>query len=154
MGTQVGLPEHESAVAGDLINIMSEPVPAAWDPAMAQTWKWPGDHVKKGETICEIQTDMMKLQIPSPATGIVKEWFYRPNDMLYTGGKSGRIVIGTMLPTGETQVGLPEHESAVAGGLINIMSDPVPAAWDPAMAQTWKWPGDHVKKGETICEIQ
>lgn len=44
-----------------------------------------GDHVKEGEDLAEISTDKAVFNLPSPATGILREIFYREGDTVGVG---------------------------------------------------------------------
>jgi len=85
--------------------------PTGWDPAMRQHWKWPGDRVEKDEVVCEIQTDVARVQIPSPAAGILEEWLYRPNEFIYVDGKWGEQVIAKIRTAEQEVAAIQSHSS-------------------------------------------
>jgi len=108
------------AVAGDLVDVVMPSFPTGWDPAMRQHWKWPGDRVEKDEVVCEIQTDVARVQIPSPAAGILEEWLYRPNEFIYVDGKWGEQVIAKIRTADtEARVGSSINAEEALGTTIN-----------------------------------
>lgn len=61
--------------------------------------KWlkkPGDIVTAEEVVLEIATDKVDSEVPSTATGVIKELFYKENDV---------VAIGAVLATIETEAG-------------------------------------------------
>ena len=54
---------------------------------MASWHKNPGDLVDVDETICEIYTDKVMIEIPSPIKGVLKECFYQQGDTIRVGEK-------------------------------------------------------------------
>ena len=56
--------------------------------------KAPGDAVKKDETIAEIETDKVALEVPSPADGIVAELLVGEGDSVTPGSVIARISAG------------------------------------------------------------
>lgn len=50
-----------------------------------------GDQVKKGEVIVEIMTDKAAFEVPSPATGILKEILTEDDTEVAVGSVIGRI---------------------------------------------------------------
>jgi len=44
-----------------------------------------GDHIKEREDLVEISTDKATFNLPSPATGVLKEIFYQEGDTIEVG---------------------------------------------------------------------
>jgi 2-oxoglutarate dehydrogenase E2 component (dihydrolipoamide succinyltransferase) len=75
--------------------------------------KWhkkPGDRVQKDEILLEISTDKVDTEIPSPASGILKEILYKENDT---------VAVGTVIAYIETEE-VREVESKDEGEVIKI----------------------------------
>ena len=56
--------------------------------------KKPGDAVSKDETIAEIETDKVALEVPSPASGVLAEWLVSEGDGVTPGSVIARITEG------------------------------------------------------------
>ena len=50
-----------------------------------------GDSVKKDETIAEIETDKVALEVPAPADGVIVEWLVKEGDSVTPGSVIARI---------------------------------------------------------------
>ena len=61
--------------------------------------KAPGDAVKKDETIAEIETDKVALEVPSPADGVLAELLVAEGDSVTPGSVIARINAGASAPT-------------------------------------------------------
>ena len=53
--------------------------------------KQPGEAVKKDETIAEIETDKVALEVPAPADGVIAEWLVAEGTSVTPGSVIGRI---------------------------------------------------------------
>ena len=53
--------------------------------------KQPGDAVKKDETIAEIETDKVALEVPAPADGVIAEWTVSEGTSVTPGSVIGRV---------------------------------------------------------------
>ena len=53
--------------------------------------KKPGEAVKKDETIAEIETDKVALEVPAPADGVIAEWVVAEGTSVTPGSVIGRI---------------------------------------------------------------
>ncbi|MEP1600588.1 MAG: biotin/lipoyl-containing protein, partial [Hyphomonas sp.] len=60
--------------------------------------KAPGDPVKKDETIAEIETDKVALEVPSPADGVLAELLVGEGDSVTPGSVIARISAGGSAP--------------------------------------------------------
>lgn len=56
--------------------------------------KKPGDAVMKDETIVEIETDKVALEVPSPADGVLDTWLFAEGDNVTPGAVIGRVSTG------------------------------------------------------------
>ena len=79
--------------------------------------KWlkkPGDIVTAEEVVLEIATDKVDSEVPSTATGVIKELFYKENDV---------VAIGAVLATIETEAG--ENTASQAPATTEVKTEPV-----------------------------
>ncbi|MEZ5955286.1 MAG: 2-oxoglutarate dehydrogenase complex dihydrolipoyllysine-residue succinyltransferase [Hyphomonas sp.] len=53
--------------------------------------KKPGETVKKDETIAEIETDKVALEVPAPADGVIAEWLVAPGSSVTPGMVIGKV---------------------------------------------------------------
>ena len=112
-----------------------------------------GDKVKKDEIIYEISTDKVDTEVPSPADGVIKEIFYKENEV---------VPVETVVAILETEGGehaekeekISEHVNKEASAVIDI---PMPKMGESVVEGTIiKWhkkAGDEVKKDEILFEI-
>ncbi|MGB2177605.1 MAG: 2-oxoglutarate dehydrogenase complex dihydrolipoyllysine-residue succinyltransferase [Hyphomonas sp.] len=77
--------------------------------------KKPGEAVKKDETIAEIETDKVALEVPAPADGVIAEWTVAEGTSVTPGSVIGRV-------------------SASAGASAAPAATPAPKAAAPAAA--------------------
>ena len=77
--------------------------------------KKPGEAVKKDETIAEIETDKVALEVPAPADGVIAEWTVAEGTSVTPGSVIGRV-------------------SASAGASAAPAAAPAPKAAAPAAA--------------------
>ncbi|MEM1088474.1 MAG: biotin/lipoyl-containing protein, partial [Pseudomonadota bacterium] len=99
------LPEHggpgeegtanPGATEGDLTDVtvpsMGESVA---EGTIASFLKAPGEQVEKDETIAEIETDKVALEVPSPASGVLSELLVKEGDAVTPGSVIARVSAG------------------------------------------------------------
>ena len=69
-----------------MINIKLPPLAEGVDKASISYWfKQPGDPVKEGEELVELVTDKATFNMPSPATGKIKELLAGEGDSVNVG---------------------------------------------------------------------
>ncbi|MFT5833691.1 MAG: 2-oxoglutarate dehydrogenase E2 component (dihydrolipoamide succinyltransferase), partial [Cognaticolwellia sp.] len=59
-----------------------------------------GDTIEEDEPICEIATDKVDSEIPSPVSGVIKEIFYQVDDVVEVGKVIA--IIGSEVSNGQT----------------------------------------------------
>ena len=63
--------------------------------ATVSTWfKKVGDAVTQDEMLCELETDKVSVEVPSPASGTLAEIYAKDGATVAAGGKLGRIAGG------------------------------------------------------------
>jgi len=140
-----------------------------------------GDHVKVDDTIVEISTDKVDVELPSPASGTVSELLVAEGDTVTVGQVIARITVGPLedsgvaaptraAPNGASQASAGDGAeqaragngaapgkgagSELAGELVDVLT---PAAGESVSEGTiLEWHaavGDQIAAGETIVEI-
>jgi pyruvate dehydrogenase E2 component (dihydrolipoamide acetyltransferase) len=112
-----------------------------------------GEKVKKDEILYEISTDKVDTEVPSPAEGILKEIFYKENDVVPV-----ETVVAILETEGEENAGeSKEIASATNEKNSTVVDIPMPKMGESVMEGTIiKWNkkvGDSVKKDEILFEI-
>lgn len=93
-----------------------------------------GDHVKKGDVLCNVEANKATGEIVAPIDGKIMEF----RDQQCETAEVGEIVC-IIVPEGETDLRMPK--------LNNLMESGTIASWNVKV-------GDHVKKGEPVCSIE
>jgi pyruvate dehydrogenase E2 component (dihydrolipoamide acetyltransferase) len=89
------------------------------DEALLINWtKQPGDSIREGDVIAEVETDKTTVEVESPVAGTILEWKFEPGDNLTIGGVIGFV--------GEAGEAAPDGNGA---------SEPEPAPTESASAQ-------------------
>src|SRR6266576_2706750 len=86
-----------------------------------------GDFIKATDTIVEISTDKVDVELPSPASGTVTEILVEEGDTVTVGQVIARIAAGEAAAGGETHTATAEAPAAAEA--------PAPAGEAPAAAQ-------------------
>jgi 2-oxoglutarate dehydrogenase E2 component (dihydrolipoamide succinyltransferase) len=80
-------PDNEQAV-----EIMVPTLGESVTEATVSTWfKKVGDNVTQDEMLCELETDKVSVEVPSPASGVLAEIYADDGATVQAGGKLGRI---------------------------------------------------------------
>jgi multifunctional 2-oxoglutarate metabolism enzyme len=103
-----------------------------------------GDFIKANDTIVEISTDKVDLELPSPATGTVSEILIEEGETVTVGQVIARIAAGEQAGNGAPATSergqaspdpqSPPQPAAPAAGAPGAHSSPQPAATQPAPA--------------------
>ncbi|MEM7491354.1 MAG: biotin/lipoyl-containing protein, partial [Pseudomonadota bacterium] len=147
--------------------------------ATVATWfKQPGDDVAADEMLCELETDKVTVEVPSPATGTLGEIVADEGDtvgvdaLLATisegaGAQAEAAPAATAEPGseegtsddgGDADAEAPAETEDAAGGGGESLDVMVPALGESvteATVATWfKQPGDVVDADEMLCELE
>ena len=83
--------------------------------------KWlknPGDSVRKGEPIVEIETDKVTVEVEAPASGVLREVTAQPGDVVPVGKTIALIfAAGEAATAGAPPVVMPAASAAVTGAV-------------------------------------
>src|SRR3974390_3376741 len=88
MATEVGAQQTIDVVTPAAGESVSEGTILEWRVAV-------GDTIRTDETIVEISTDKVDVELPSPATGTVSEILVQEGDTVTVGQVIARILVGT-----------------------------------------------------------
>jgi len=84
-------PAAGGATTDIVVPVMGESVA---EGTLSTFLKKPGEAVKKDETIAEIETDKVALEVPAPADGVIAEWTVAEGTSVTPGSVIGRISAG------------------------------------------------------------
>jgi len=130
--------------------------------ATIATWfKKPGDKVVADEMLCELETDKVTVEVPSPVTGTMAE---------IVAAEGETVSVDALLATiaeGEAATQAPEKPSAPAAGAerqtpatddddtFDVMVPTLGESVTEATVSTWfKAEGDKVAADEMLCELE
>ncbi|WP_226779358.1 2-oxoglutarate dehydrogenase complex dihydrolipoyllysine-residue succinyltransferase [Oceaniglobus trochenteri] len=134
--------------------------------ATVATWfKKPGDSVAVDEMLCELETDKVTVEVPSPVAGKLAELVAAEGDtvgvdaLLATIAEHGDAGPEEVTPKGEEKSGQkPEQKSAPAKAeaqSVDIMVPTLGESVTEATVSTWfKKTGDKVEADEMLCELE
>ncbi|WP_439103962.1 2-oxoglutarate dehydrogenase complex dihydrolipoyllysine-residue succinyltransferase [Celeribacter marinus] len=127
--------------------------------ATVATWfKKPGDAVAVDEMLCELETDKVTVEVPSPAAGILGEIIAAEGETV------GVDALLATLSAGEGAAPAPAAKAAdtpaapaasSAGESIDVMVPTLGESVTEATVSTWfKSVGDTVAQDEMLCELE
>ncbi|MEM7753541.1 MAG: biotin/lipoyl-containing protein, partial [Pseudomonadota bacterium] len=129
--------------------------------ATVATWfKKPGETVAVDEMLCELETDKVTVEVPSPSAGKLTE---------IVAGEGDTVGVDALLATleegasGEAPAADPEpapaapasNGAAPAGDAVDVMVPTLGESVAEATVASWfKAPGDTVAADEILCELE
>lgn len=122
--------------------------------ATIATWfKKPGDAVAVDEMLCELETDKVTVEVPSPAAGVLAEIVANEGDTV------GVDALLATLNSGEGAAPAPAPAAAPAkpaeAAAIDIMVPTLGESVTEATVASWfKSVGDSVSADEMLCELE
>lgn len=122
--------------------------------ATVATWfKKPGDSVAVDEMLCELETDKVTVEVPSPANGVIAEIVAAEGE---TVGVSALLAI---ISEGAVATAAPADKAPVAAaepsGSVDVMVPTLGESVSEATVSTWfKAVGDTVAQDEMLCELE
>ncbi|WP_428926461.1 2-oxoglutarate dehydrogenase complex dihydrolipoyllysine-residue succinyltransferase [Marinibacterium sp. SX1] len=128
--------------------------------ATVATWfKKPGDAVAVDEMLCELETDKVTVEVPSPAAGTLGEIVAAEGEtvgvdaLLATIAEGGEAAAAPAEPKDEAT---PAEPAGDAGGdSVDVMVPTLGESVSEATVSTWfKAVGDSVAQDEMLCELE
>jgi len=113
----------EAPAAGPAAQIVDVLTPAAGESVTEGTiLEWHvkvGEQIKVDDTIVEISTDKVDLELPSPATGTVSEILAEEGDTVMVGQLIARIAVGDGAPVADTSQPAPSQPTPADGTKVS-----------------------------------
>ncbi len=124
--------------------------------ATVATWfKKPGDAVAVDEMLCELETDKVTVEVPSPAAGVMGEIVAAEGETVGVNALLATITAGEGAAPAPTAAPEPTVAPAPAGGSVDVMVPTLGESVSEATVSTWfKKVGDSVAQDEMLCELE
>ncbi|WP_341233320.1 2-oxoglutarate dehydrogenase complex dihydrolipoyllysine-residue succinyltransferase [uncultured Sulfitobacter sp.] len=127
--------------------------------ATVATWfKKPGDHVEVDEMLCELETDKVTVEVPSPIAGTLADIVAAEGETVGVDALLANISEGGEKPATkqEKPAATAKVEAPAAGGdAIDVMVPTLGESVTEATISTWfKKVGDTVEADEMLCELE
>ncbi len=126
--------------------------------ATVATWfKKPGDAVAVDEMLCELETDKVTVEVPSPTAGVMGEIVAAEGETVGVDALLATITAGEgAAPAPAAAAPAPAAAApAAAGGSVDVMVPTLGESVTEATVSTWfKQVGDNVAQDEMLCELE
>jgi 2-oxoglutarate dehydrogenase E2 component (dihydrolipoamide succinyltransferase) len=118
--------------------------------ATVATWfKKPGDAVAQDEMLCELETDKVTVEVPSPAAGTLADIVAAEGETVGVDALLANISEGAAAPA---PAAAPASD---AGATVDVMVPTLGESVSEATVSTWfKQIGDTVQQDEMLCELE
>ncbi len=133
------------------------------EATLASWSKQAGDAVTADEIVCELETDKVSLEVPSPATGVISEILVAVGDsveanaLLATVSEAGASGVSAQstAPEGEQPGGDLRSDPEAAGEAIDVVVPALGESVTEAVISAWHvQEGDRVSADHTLCELE
>ncbi|MFV0385800.1 2-oxoglutarate dehydrogenase complex dihydrolipoyllysine-residue succinyltransferase [Paracoccus sp. (in: a-proteobacteria)] len=125
--------------------------------ATVATWfKKPGDAVAVDEMLCELETDKVTVEVPSPVAGTLAEIVAPEGATVEPNALLAQISEGAVAAAAPAKPA-PKAEAAAKGGgaAVDVMVPTLGESVTEATVATWfKKVGDAVAQDEMLCELE
>ena len=126
--------------------------------ATVATWfKAPGDNIARDEMLCELETDKVTVEVPSPSAGVLNEIVAGEgatvglNALLATISEGA----GTAAPTPASKTSFKQAATSDTTASIDVMVPTLGESVTEATVSSWfKSVGDTVAQDEMLCELE
>ncbi|MEJ6393746.1 2-oxoglutarate dehydrogenase complex dihydrolipoyllysine-residue succinyltransferase [Gymnodinialimonas sp. 2305UL16-5] len=129
--------------------------------ATVATWfKKPGDAVAVDEMLCELETDKVTVEVPSPAAGTLGEIVAAEGetvgvDALLATLSEGQGAAPSSAPAAAAEAPSAEAPASEGGEAVDVMVPTLGESVTEATVSTWfKKVGDQVAQDEMLCELE
>ena len=125
--------------------------------ATVATWfKKPGDQVAVDDMLCELETDKVTVEVPSPVAGTLAEIVATEGATVNAEALLAQINEGAAASAPAPAAASPAESSAApAAQTIAVMVPVLGESVSEATVATWyKAPGDTVAQDEMLCELE
>jgi len=115
------------ASEGKMIDVMVPTLGESVSEATVATWfKKPGDRVAQDEMLCELETDKVSVEVPSPAAGILAEILAPEGTTVAANARLAKIALGEAAGAPAPSVARTSGEQVPDAGPVEVR--PVPYA--------------------------
>ena len=126
--------------------------------ATVATWfKKPGESVAVDEMLCELETDKVTVEVPSPVAGTLAEIVAAEGDTVGVDALLANISegAGASATPAEAAPVAAAAPAATGGGSVDVMVPTLGESVTEATVSTWfKKAGDTVAQDEMLCELE
>ncbi|APX10427.1 2-oxoglutarate dehydrogenase complex dihydrolipoyllysine-residue succinyltransferase [Tateyamaria omphalii] len=130
--------------------------------ATVATWfKKPGDAVEVDEMLCELETDKVTVEVPSPAAGTLADIVAAEGETVGVDALLANIAEGSTegktddAPKAEPKAEEAPAKDAPSGDSVDVMVPTLGESVTEATVSTWfKAVGDSVAQDEMLCELE
>ncbi len=122
--------------------------------ATVATWfKKPGDTIAVDEMLCELETDKVTVEVPSPSAGTLGEIVAAEGATVGVNALLATISAGAAQPA--PAVPAPRQDAAEPAASVRVMVPTLGESVSEATVATWfKKVGDSVAQDEMLCELE
>ncbi|MGR3617629.1 MAG: 2-oxoglutarate dehydrogenase complex dihydrolipoyllysine-residue succinyltransferase [Paracoccaceae bacterium] len=124
--------------------------------ATVATWfKKPGDAVAVDEMLCELETDKVTVEVPSPVAGVMGDIVAAEGETVGVDALLANIAEGGTATPAPSAAAAAAPAASDAGGSTDIMVPTLGESVSEATVSTWfKKVGDAVAQDEMLCELE
>ncbi|ERL98920.1 2-oxoglutarate dehydrogenase complex dihydrolipoamide succinyltransferase [Rhodobacteraceae bacterium HIMB11] len=124
--------------------------------ATVATWfKKPGDAVAQDEMLCELETDKVTVEVPSPAAGTLADIVAAEGETVGVDALLANIIEGAGAAAPAPAAAPAAAPASDAGAAVDVMVPTLGESVSEATVSTWfKQVGDKVQQDEMLCELE
>ena len=124
--------------------------------ATVATWfKKPGDAVAQDEMLCELETDKVTVEVPSPAAGTLADIVAAEGETVGVDALLANISEGVGAAAPAPAAAPAAAPASDAGAAVDVMVPTLGESVSEATVSTWfKQVGDTVQQDEMLCELE
>ena len=124
--------------------------------ATVATWfKKPGDSVAQDEMLCELETDKVTVEVPSPAAGTLTDIVAAEGETVGVDALLANISEGAGAAAPAHAAAPAAAPASDAGAAVDVMVPTLGESVSEATVSTWfKQVGDTVQQDEMLCELE
>ena len=124
--------------------------------ATVATWfKKPGDTVALDEMLCELETDKVTVEVPSPAAGTLGDIIVAEGETVGVDALLATLNEGAGAAPAPKAAAAPAAAPASSGSSVDVMVPTLGESVTEATVATWfKAVGDTVAQDEMLCELE
>ncbi|MBP7240702.1 2-oxoglutarate dehydrogenase complex dihydrolipoyllysine-residue succinyltransferase [Amaricoccus sp.] len=112
---------EQPAAAGKSVDVMVPTLGESVSEATVSVWfKAVGDAVAQDELLCELETDKVSVEVPSPSAGVLSEILAPAGATVSAGGKLGTISSGAAAPAKAAAAASPGSAKPIKAGPEDI----------------------------------